>query len=80
MQNSTNELRGKVIEKFGTVGKFAEAMQWSGRKASYVTTGRQVLTIKEAEKCAEVLGVDNRQDFMRIFFPALSNKWTRKGA
>ncbi len=80
MQNIANALRGKVIEKFGTVGKFAEVMNWSPRKASYITTGRQIMTIEEAEKCAEVLDVEDEKDFMRIFFPMLSIKWTKKGA
>jgi hypothetical protein len=69
-----------VIAKFGTVGNFAKAMKWSGRKASYVTTGRQILTVEEAAQCAEVLDVDNEKDFMRIFYPLLSIKWTIKGA
>lgn len=80
MQNPASVLRGCVIEKFGTVGKFADAINWSGRKASYVTTGRQIMTVEEAQKCAEVLGVDNAKDFMRIFYPMLSIKWTKKGA
>ena len=80
MQNPSSAFRGKVIEVFGTVGKFASAMNWSGRKASYITTGRQIMTVKEAEDSAEVLGVDNADDFMRIFYPMLSIKWTKKGA
>ena len=80
MQNPASVLRGCVIEKFGTVGKFADAIHWSARKASYITTGRQIMTTKEAEECAEVLNVDNEKDFMRIFYPLLSIKWTKKGA
>lgn len=80
MQNPANVLRGCVIEKFGTVGNFAKAIRWSGRKASYITTGRQIMTTKEAEECAEVLDIDNEKDFMRIFYPLLSIKWTKKGA
>jgi len=80
MQNPVGAFRGRVIEIYGTIGKFADAMNWSGRKASYVTTGRQFLTVKEAEDCAEVLNVDNVNDFMRIFYPTLSIKWTEKGA
>ena len=81
MQNESNPFRGRVIEKHGTIGNFAHAMKWSGRKASYIVSGRQAMTIKEAEKCAEVLDVVDEKDFMRIFFPALSIKWTdRKGA
>ena len=38
------------------------------------------LTVKEAEECAEVLGIDNADDFMRIFYPMLSIKRAAKGA
>lgn len=80
MQNPASELRGEAIKKFGSVSKFAEAMKWSGRKASYITTGRQIMTVKDAEECAEVLDIMSMKDFMRIFFPVLSIKWTKKGA
>lgn len=80
MQNPANAFRGRVIEKYGTIGKFAEVMGWSGRKASYITSGRQIMTVEEAEKSAEALDVDNEKDFMRIFYPMLSIKWTTKGA
>ena len=76
MNRETSALRGKAIEKFGTIGSFASAMNWSPRKASYVTTGRQEMTAQEIEDCAEVLGVDNVQEFMRIFYPQKSIKWT----
>lgn len=78
MQNPATELRGEAVKKFGSVANFAKAMKWSGRKASYITTGRQIMTIKDAEDCAEVLGIGTMKDFMRIFFPMLSIKWTRK--
>ena len=81
MRRDASALRGKVIEEYGTVGNFASAMGWSNRKASYITVGRQVLTVKEAEDCAKVLHVDNARDFMRIFYPQVSIKWTdEKGA
>lgn len=80
MQNDCNAFRGRVIEKHGTIGNFATAMNWSGRKASYIVSGRQVMTIREAEQCAEVLDVEDEKDFMRIFFPSLSIRWTKKGA
>lgn len=80
MQNPASELRGEAIKKFGSITKFAEAINWSGRKASYIMTGRQILTINDAENCAEVLDVKNEKDFMRIFFPILSIKWTKEGA
>ena len=81
MQQDCSALRGRVIEKHGTIGNFAKIMKWSGRKASYVVNGRQAMTLKEAEQCAEVLDVEDGKDFLRIFFPLLSIKWTdKKGA
>ena len=76
MERNVMPFRAKVIEQFGTIGAFANAMNWSARKASYVTTGKQTLTAKEIELCAESLGVDNAKEFMRIFYPYLSIKWT----
>lgn len=75
-RRDTRAFRGKVIEEFGTVSKFAEAMNWSPRKASYVTVGRQEMTVAETEKCAEVLHIYTARDFMRIFYPNVSIKWT----
>lgn len=76
MNRDTRALRGRVIEVCGTVNAFAKAMKWSQRKASYVITGKQEMKIQEVEKSAEVLCVDNVNDFMRIFYPLLSIKWT----
>lgn len=76
MAGKSNALRGIAIEKFGTITAFADAMNWSQRKASYITNGRQTMTTKDVEDCAEVLGVDNVQDFMRIFYPQMSIRWT----
>ena len=73
MQNQSNALRGRVIEMFGTIGNFADAIKWSGRKASYVTTGRQALTVKEAEKCAEVLNIDNSDDLVKLELSVANN-------
>ena len=78
MNNQAAALRGRVIEKFGTIQNFASAIKWSGRKASYITTGRQAMTIDEAQECAEVLQINNNEEFMRIFYPQLSIKWTKK--
>ena len=72
MNRDTRALRGKVVEQYGTIGGFAEAIGWSKRKASYIVTGRQDLTVKEAEACAKLLNIDNAADFMRIFYPQAS--------
>jgi hypothetical protein len=80
VQNPASELRGEAIKKCGSIKGFANAVKWSGRKASYIMTGRQIMTIKDVEQSAEVLEVETMEDFMRIFFPILSIKWTKKGA
>ena len=81
MRRDTNAFRGRVVEVYGTISKFAEAMKWSPRKASYVMNGKQELKAKETEECAEKLYVDNARDFMRIFYPHVSISWTdEKGA
>ncbi len=82
MTRECSALRLKAIEKFGTIAGFANAMGWSQRKASYITSGRQELTAEETEKCAEILGVDEAPEFLRIFYPRMSIKWTseQKGA
>ncbi len=81
MRRDTKALRGKVIEEYGTVCKFASAIGWSNRKASYIAAGKQVMTAQETEDCAKALHIDNARDFMRIFYPHVSIKWTdEKGA
>ena len=80
VQNQASELRGEAIKRCGSIANFAKAMKWSGRKASYITSGRQIMTIKDAEQCVEVLNIEEMEDFLRIFFPMLSIKWTKKGA
>ena len=69
MERSENPFRGKVVEKFGTISAFADAMKWSGRKASYIVSGRPDLKVEEAYKCAEVLEIDDISEFLRIFMP-----------
>lgn len=76
MNRDTRAFRGKVIEKYGTISSFANAMNWSQRKASYITTGRQDMTATEIEDCAEALGVENAHEFVRVFYPLMSIKWT----
>ncbi len=76
MNRDTKAFRGKIIEVYGSVASFARRMKWSQRKASYITTGKQNMTAQEVENSAEALGVDNAKDFMRIFYPLLSIKWT----
>lgn len=73
-------LKGLVASKFGSAGKFAEAVGWSGRKARDIVSGRQQPTIRDMEKMADVLGIESEEDFCSIFFKSLSTKWTNETA
>ncbi len=75
-QTKGTALRGRVIEKYGSLSNFAEALGWSARKVSYIVGEKQSPTAKETEEMAKRLDVDNAQDFMRIFYPQMSIKWT----
>lgn len=61
-------LRGLVISTYGTVQKFADAMGWSYRKASYIVGGRQEATASDIEKMADGLGIDVPDLFRQVFF------------
>jgi hypothetical protein len=80
MTGKAGPLRGKAIEVYGSVAAFSDAIGWSRRKGSYVTTGRQSMTTKEVEECAKVLRIDTVEEFMRVFYPRVSIKWSSKEA
>ncbi len=60
-------LRGRIIAKFGTIGKFALALNWSRRKASNILNGHQEATASDIERMANVLGVEVPEDFRLLF-------------
>lgn len=62
-------LRGKVIEKFGSIQKFAEAMDYSYTGIRNLIGGQVRWTIELARKACIVLGMENDpQEIYRIFF------------
>lgn len=63
----TDELRGRIIARYGTISNFAKAAEWSHRKASYILNGRQEATASDIEKMAMLLHVSVSDDFRRIF-------------
>lgn len=69
---SINPLRGIVIEKYGSMSRFAIALNWSGRKTRDIVSGRQIPTAKDIGQMATTLNVTSPKDFMRIFFYDLS--------
>lgn len=63
-----NPLRGVVAEKFGSCAKFAEALNWSGRKTRDIVSGRQVPNAKDIQEMADKLEIRDRTEAWRIFF------------
>ena len=55
MYNS-NKLRGRIIEMYGTLGKFAEAMDMSLSCLSNRLSGKTSWTSEEKMKATELLG------------------------
>jgi transcriptional regulator with XRE-family HTH domain len=70
----TNEIRGAVFRRFPNISAFAEAIGWTRQKASRIVNGLQRPTAAEMEEMAPVLGIDNAEGFMAVFFPAESTK------
>lgn len=62
-------LKGLVVSKFGSAGGLAMAVNWSGRKARDIVSGRQIPTAKDMDVLAEALELDTPEAFCIIFFP-----------
>lgn len=61
-------LRGVVFSKYRTISDFARAIGWKRGKASRIVNGVQDPNIDDMEKIACVLGIDDRDIFMNLFF------------
>ena len=71
-------LKGLVISKYGSAGKFAQALGWSGRKGRDIVSGRQHPTAKDMEEMADVLGIQSPEAFCAVFFKNKSTMWTKE--
>lgn len=60
-------LRGMVLSMFGSIGKFAKALGWSRRKASYIVSGKQEPTAADIEAMCSVLEVEVPEEFRILF-------------
>lgn len=68
-----NPLRGAVAERFGSCEAFAKELNWSGRKARAIVSGRQQPTAREITQMARALDVmSDPATFMLLFFPSTS--------
>jgi len=66
-----------ALNKFKTVGEFAKQMEWSRSKASRILNGIQEPDSEEVELLAKRLEIQSQEEFMQIFFPSMSTKWTK---
>lgn len=62
-----NTLRGRIVEQYKTIKRFAEELGWSFRKAYDVVNGRQEATAKDIEAMSEALHVSVPEEFRALF-------------
>lgn len=62
-----SKLRGRIIEKYGSQGNFAKAMEWSERTLSYKMQGKRNWTQADICKAISLLGL-NEDDIQEYFF------------
>ena len=63
-----NILRGKVVEKFGTIVALADRVGWSYRRTADIVSGRQEATAQDISTLADALEITEPNDFMCVFF------------
>ncbi len=66
MSFNYNKLKGRIIEKYGTMGAFAEELGISKQILSQRMTNRTRLSQEEIVKWAKMLGI--QQDEYGLFF------------
>lgn len=66
MSYNYDKLRGKIVEIFGTLGKFSQAMGWSERTNSLKITGRVEWRQSEIVKASNLLGIT--PDQIEVYF------------
>ncbi|MEA4998916.1 MAG: hypothetical protein VB087_05945 [Candidatus Limiplasma sp.] len=65
-------LKGVVVSQYGSASAFARKLNWSGRKARDIVSGRQIPTVTDVEEMALALSITDNDEFMRVFFAGLS--------
>ena len=64
-----NALRGKIVEVYGSISKFAEAFGVSEAQMQNKLSGRSGWSLQDIQKAANLLGIiDNASECHRIFF------------
>lgn len=67
MSYDFSKLRGRVIEKFGTLGSFSSAMGWSERTNGLKINGNVEWRQSEIIKAGNLLDIEPR-DYEKYFF------------
>lgn len=63
----TAKLRGRIIEKFGSQGAFADMVKRTNAYVSLYLTGKSILDQKTIDEWSEALGI-SAQDIPAYFF------------
>lgn len=62
-------LRGKIVEVYGSIGKFAKAFGITETQMQNKLSGRSGWSLNDVRKAADLLGIaDNAVECHRIFF------------
>ena len=61
LQYDYSKLRGKIVEVYGGIGKFAEAYGWSLKTTSFKMNNRIAWTQTDIAKACELLGIENNE-------------------
>ncbi len=68
-QNTLKAFKGKVVEVYGSIGKFAEAFGISENQMQNKLSGKSGWSLEDVQKAAELLNIkDNASECHRIFF------------
>ena len=64
-----NALRGKIVEVYGSIGKFADAFGVSEVQMQNKLAGRSGWSLQDVQKAASLLGIiNNASECHRVFF------------
>jgi len=62
-----NVIRGKIIERFGTLTKFATEIGWTPNKVSRVLRGQQELSATDIKQFSLALKISEPSDVVALF-------------
>lgn len=73
MERDYSKLRGKIIEVFGTMSKYAKAMNYSERTVSLKINGRIDFTQSDITKSVNLLGLQDEEIPIYFFTNKVQN-------